>query len=129
LDYYWNLGIETNNRAEAYALFQGILLVKQKQIKTLNVVGDSKMIISLMISGSSSKDLSLKKIVDRIQLHSSGILMCFFHVYRHNNYEVDELANRAIGKSPGLLGVNLEESYAPLFKGPLFSPRSRLPHV
>jgi ribonuclease HI len=57
LDYYWNLGIKTNNRVEAYTLFQGILLVKQKQIKTLNVVGDSKMIISLMISGSLPKDL------------------------------------------------------------------------
>jgi hypothetical protein len=52
--------------------------------------------------------------VDQIQLHSGGIFMCFFHVFRHNNYEADELANRAIGKAPGLLGVNLEESYAPL---------------
>jgi hypothetical protein len=113
MDYYWNLGIETNNRVESYVLFYGILLVKHKKINTLNVVGDSKMIIILMISGSSPKDLSLNKIMDRIWLHSSGILMCFLHAYRHNNFEVDELANQEIGKSLGILGVNLEESYAP----------------
>jgi len=113
MDYYWNLGIETNNRFESYVLFYEILLVKHKKINTLNVVGDSKIIIILMISGSSPKDLSLNKIMNWIWLHSSGILMCFLHAYRHNNFEVDELANQEIRKSLRILGVNLEESYAP----------------
>jgi hypothetical protein len=30
----------------------------------------------------------------------------FFHVYRHNNTEADAMANRAIEKDPGLMGVD-----------------------
>jgi hypothetical protein len=32
VDFYWNLGITSNNKAEAYAVFQGVQLAKQRKI-------------------------------------------------------------------------------------------------
>jgi ribonuclease HI len=66
LDYFWNLGMETNNKAEAYALLQGIHLEKKGKIQILNVVGDSKTIIRTMIWGSSPHNTSLIILIDRI---------------------------------------------------------------
>jgi ribonuclease HI len=49
LNYYWNIGKDTNNKAEAYALLKGLQLTKTRQISDLNVIGDSKTIIRMMI--------------------------------------------------------------------------------
>jgi hypothetical protein len=45
LDFSWNLGINSNNMAEAYAIYQGILLVQEQQLNRITIVGDSKNII------------------------------------------------------------------------------------
>ena len=42
-DFYF--GIMSNNRAEAYALLQGLTLAKSSQIQNLTVLGDSGLII------------------------------------------------------------------------------------
>jgi ribonuclease HI len=49
LNYCWNLGKDTNNKAEAYALLKGLQLANQRQIHSLNVVGDSKTIIRMIV--------------------------------------------------------------------------------
>ena len=41
----------------------------------------------------------------------SSLTVQFFHVFRKNNIEVDEMANRAIGLAPGLLGVGGEDCF------------------
>jgi ribonuclease HI len=114
LNFYWNLGMETNNKVEAYALLKGIQLVNRRQIQTLNVVGDSKTIIRMMIQGSDPKNLSLKRVIDRIRLSSRTLKVKFFHVLRGNNVEADKMANLAIGKPLGTLGVDDEECLSPL---------------
>jgi ribonuclease HI len=68
LNYCWNLGKDTNNKVEAYALLKGLQLANQRQIHSLNVVGDSKTIIRMMIHGSEPKHLSLKRVIDRIRI-------------------------------------------------------------
>jgi ribonuclease HI len=58
--YHWNLGMDTNNKAEAYALLKGVQLAHSKGIRKLAVLGDSLTIIRLMVKGSDPKDPSLK---------------------------------------------------------------------
>jgi hypothetical protein len=79
----------------------------------LNVVGDLKTIIRMMILGSDPKKLSLKRVIDRIHLFSRTLKVKKFHVLRGNNVEADKMANLAIGKPPETLGVDDEESIAP----------------
>jgi ribonuclease HI len=105
LDFYWNLGVTMNNKAEAYAVFQGIQLAKQRQISQLNIVGDSKNTIRYFVTGSTPKDVGLKALIERIWISLSNLSVQFFHILRENNKEVDEMANRAIGLAPGSLGV------------------------
>jgi ribonuclease HI len=87
---------KTNNKVEAYALLKGIHLVKNRQIQTLNIVGDSKTIIRMMILGSDPKNMSLKRVIDRIRLFSRTLKVDFFHVLRGNNVKVDNMAKLAI---------------------------------
>jgi ribonuclease HI len=57
LNYYWNLGKENNNKAEAYALLKGLQLAIQRHIQNLNIIGYSKTIIRMMIQVPSLKIL------------------------------------------------------------------------
>jgi ribonuclease HI len=106
LEYYWNLGITTNNKAEAYALFIGVQLAKKRQIDALNIVGDSKNTIHYFIKASSPRDIGLKNLVDHIRFSLQSFKAQFYHIFRHHNKVVDALANKAIGLAPGHMGVN-----------------------
>jgi ribonuclease HI len=88
--FHWNLGIATNNQAEAYALYQGLLLAKILNIHSLSVIGDSKIIIGHARKGSHPPNLHLKAILQRISAtlkHFPNISL--FHVLRRNNQLVD----------------------------------------
>ena len=114
MNYYWNLGKETNNKAEAYALLKGIQLENQRQIQNLNVVGDSKTIIRMMIQGFEPKKLSLKRVIDKILLSMRTLKTKFFHILICNNEEADKMANLAIRKPLVTLGMEDEEGLSPL---------------
>jgi ribonuclease HI len=114
LNYYWNPGKDANNKAEACALLKGLQLENQRQIQNLNVVGDSKTIIRMMIQGSEPRNMSLKRVIDRIRLSTRTLKTKFFHIPRCNNVEADKMAKLAIGKPPRTLGVEDEEGLAPL---------------
>jgi ribonuclease HI len=107
--------MDTNNKVEAYALLKGIQLAQTQQIRDLNALGDSKTIIRLMVHGTDPRDLSLKRIIDRIRVDSQDIKITFYHIMREHNKEADKMANEAIGKTPGTLGVEGVETLAPLF--------------
>jgi hypothetical protein len=66
-----------------------------------------------MIQGSEPKNMSLKRVIDRIRLSSRTLKVKFFHVLRGNNVEADKMANLAIGKPLGTLGVDDEECLSP----------------
>jgi hypothetical protein len=65
LDFSWNLGKTSNNMVEAYAIYQGILLAQEQQLKHITIVGDSKNIIHFFVLGTNPKDAKLKRIIDR----------------------------------------------------------------
>jgi ribonuclease HI len=115
LNYHWNLGTDTNNKVEAYALLKGIQLAQTQQIRELNALGDSKNIIRMMVHGSNPRDLSLKQIMDRIRVESRDIKITFYHIMRENNKEADKMANAAIGKTLGSLSVEGVVTSTPLF--------------
>jgi ribonuclease HI len=82
LNYYWNLGKETNNKAEAYALLKGIQMENQRQIQNMNVVINSKTIIRMMIQGFKPKKMSPKRVIDRIPLLTRTLNTNLFHILR-----------------------------------------------
>jgi ribonuclease HI len=87
--------------AEAYALYQGVLLVQEHQLNQITIVGDSKNIIRHFVLGTIPKNTKLQRIVDRIKLLLSPIHVNFIHVLRGNNEAADNMANQAIGLAPG----------------------------
>ena len=91
-----NLGIYSNNKTEAYALFQGVQLVKQRKISILNIVGDSKNAIHYFVSSSSPKDIGLKNLVERIRISLLNLKDQFFHIYHLHNVEAVAMVNMAI---------------------------------
>jgi ribonuclease HI len=50
----WGLGIASNNRIGAYALWQGLKVAKGMSVQYLIVIEDSKTIISHMVHNSES---------------------------------------------------------------------------
>jgi hypothetical protein len=113
LNFYWNLGTKTNNKVESYSFLKDIQLAKHRQIQILNVVGYSKRIIKIMIMGSDPKNLSLKRVIERIRLFSRTLKVKKIHVLRGNNAEDDKMASLAIGKPPGTFGVDEKECIIP----------------
>ena len=44
-EYFWNIGYDSNNMAEAYGLWQGLKQLKEKEVDEVMVFGDSRLII------------------------------------------------------------------------------------
>lgn len=94
--YAWGLGWKKNNQAKAYGLFLGLTFAQKKGIKTIQVLGNSMIIIRHMIYASSAKNTTLNQIIKRSQgLIPSFELVSFFHSLRGNNQEADKQANHA----------------------------------
>eukprot|EP00253_Pinus_taeda_P008935 PITA_08935 len=58
--YEWSLGERTNNNAEALALYQGLLQLNKLGIKIAMIIGDSAIIICLMVQNQSSPNCNLQ---------------------------------------------------------------------
>ena len=104
---HWNLGIATNNQAEDYALYQGLHLAKRKNIHSISVIGDSKIIIGYAQNGSHPSNLHLRVILQRITTMLKLFPnIQFLHVLRRNNQLVDIQENQSIDLEQGVLVVN-----------------------
>ena len=80
----WGLGIASNNRVTAYALWQGIKVAKGMGVQYLIVIGDSKTIISHMVHNSEPGDCPLTSILDwSRQETNSFISITYYHVLRN----------------------------------------------
>ena len=64
-EYEWGLGSASNNRAEAFALFQGMLQLLKLGINKANIIGDSSIVIGLMNSNKKAQNLPLQQIIER----------------------------------------------------------------
>jgi ribonuclease HI len=113
IKFYWNLGVTTNNKAKAYAVYQGIQLAKQRHIYYLKIVGDSKNVIRYFVTGSTPQDVGLKALIKHIKINLSSFIVQFFHIRRENNKDTDEMANRVTSIAPISMGICGVESLAP----------------
>ena len=56
IEYYWNIGHNTNNMAKAYGLRQGLKQLQKKGVEEVMVFGDSRLIIQAMNGGKKGKN-------------------------------------------------------------------------
>jgi len=66
LKYSWGLGIESNNLAEALALWQGLVQAIYHGISDLTVVGNSRLIIQSIIAQRLPSNCRLRQILRKI---------------------------------------------------------------
>jgi len=112
LRYHWGLGIESNNRAEALALWQGLTLALKRNIQSLTVFGDSRLIIQAMNSLSNPLQIHLVRILKKIRsMLVKFQKIPFYHILRQLNYQADLEANLGSASSQITLSVNFEESH------------------
>jgi ribonuclease HI len=95
LSFAWGLGIETNNRAEALALWQGLNQAINHNVQDLVIIGDSRLIIQALILRNRVKNAKLHHILEKIQL-LLGSLRTYklYHVLRSLNASADAEANK-----------------------------------
>jgi len=100
----WGLRKPTNNQNEAYALFQGLLLSKESNIKSLSMIEDSSIIIKLITLKSILIDNKIATIITRINKEVTKMhKVSFFQVSRELKFQVDSLENEATSLKQGTL--------------------------
>ena len=70
VEYFWNIGTDSNNMAEAYGIWQGIKQLKTIGIEKAKVFGDSRLLIQALNGASRSKNLKLSRMIKRIKVFS-----------------------------------------------------------
>ena len=110
--YEWSLGKRTNNSAEALALYQGLLQLKNLGIRRAMIFGDSSIIIHLMVQNQSSPNTNLQQVIHRNKLLLQSFEdIQFYHILRNLNKEVDNRVNSACGRPMGILRCNAVDSH------------------
>ena len=67
IEYYWNIGQDSNNMAKAYGLWQGLKQLKDKGVGEVMVFGDSRLIIQAMNGSNHYRNLRLVRLIKRIK--------------------------------------------------------------
>lgn len=89
----------TNNAAEYTGLIIGLKEAIRLNIKTLNVEGDSILVINQMKGDYKVKSKNLVDLYNEAkELEKMFDYISFKHIYRENNKRADELSNFAISK-------------------------------
>eukprot|EP00253_Pinus_taeda_P006650 PITA_06650 len=115
LHFAWGLGINSSIQAETFALFQVLKQLQNLEIKEANILGDSEVIIKLMVTGSIPRDLRLARLIQRIRgMEKMFQNLKFYHVLRDNNKEADLEANKSAQLSAGTLNRDGEEKWVPI---------------
>ena len=108
----WGLGVETNNFAEFYALWQGLRQALSLKIRNISIFGDSRLVIQAMRSKSRPPNLHMNKIAQKIQtLAGKFQIISFYHVLRHLNKQADLEANHASTLSKSIISINGNDSF------------------
>ena len=105
--YFWNIGYDSNNMAEAYGLWQGLNQLKVIGAKEVMVFGDSRIIIQELNGGSRGKNERIARLIKRIRSKANTFRKIkFFHVLRNLNVLADSAANKSIAIGLNKLSVN-----------------------
>ena len=59
ISYEWGLGNLSNNRAEALTLYQGLIQLQKLCIHTATIIGDSNIVIILMVYNRNASNVIL----------------------------------------------------------------------
>ena len=111
IEYYWNIGFNSNNMAEAYGIWQGLKQLKKKEVEEVLVFGDSRFIIQALNEGRKGKNEQTTRLIRRIRSLSKLFRKInFFHILREINEEADLAANKSIAVGLNELIVNLDVS-------------------
>jgi len=107
ISYALGLGTDTNNSAEAMALWQGLRQASKHGVQNLVIVGDSRLVIRAIIHRSKTQSAKPNNLLDKIHL----LLGCFssyevYHVLRKLNEKADVEANKGALLAPGNLNLN-----------------------
>jgi ribonuclease HI len=103
----WGLGIESNNRAEALALWQGIIQAINHNVQDLVIIGDSRLVIQALILSNRVKNAKLQHILEKIQLLLGNLRTYkLYHVLRSLNASADAEANKGATTHIGTLQIN-----------------------
>jgi ribonuclease HI len=89
------LGISTNNRAEYNGLLMGLEFVVSKGVATLEIRGDSQLVISQMRGVWKAKSPELRTLLDKCRevIGKSKMLVTLTHIPRSLNSLADKIAN------------------------------------
>ena len=111
----WGLVINSSIQAEALALFQGLKLLLNLEIKEANIFGDSQVTIKIMVTNSSPRDLRLARLISIIKsLRKLFQNLKYFHILRDNNKESDLEANKAALLSVRAMIGDEDETWDPI---------------
>lgn len=89
----------TNNNAEYAGLILGLQQAKAFNIKNLQVIGDSQLVINQMKGIYNCRSENLIDLYDKAkEIEGFFDKIEYFHVLRNQNKRADELANIAINK-------------------------------
>jgi ribonuclease HI len=105
--YALGLGTETNNIAEAMALWQGIQQAKEQGIQELTIIGDSRLIIKAINCQTQTQSAKLNNLLRKIRLLLANFNFYeVFHVLRKLNAKANVEANKGVLLEPGTLILN-----------------------
>ena len=110
----WGLGIDTNNMAEALALWQGLRIAMALGISELIVIGDSRVVIRALAEKLKPTHMALRHLIHKIVAQASLFKKIdLYHVLRGNNSYVDLEANKGASLSTRELIFNEQGSFCP----------------
>ena len=78
------------------------------------VLGDSQIIINVMVNNTNLADLRLARTISRIKSMIKHMNLTFFHILRINNKEADVEANRAAQLDAGSILRDNEPLWEPI---------------
>ena len=108
VEYFWNIGIDSNNMVEVYGLWQGIKQLKEKGVEEAIVFEDSHLIIQALNGASQSRNLRLARLIKRIKFVSKTFRRLeFFHILHELNHLADHAPNKSMVLSKNEIFVNL----------------------
>ena len=101
----------SNNQAECYSFLKACQIAKEIGYKSIQIFGDSELLIKMLNSDDHFNNSTLNNILQRIRNTVNEFKnVVSFHVLQELNKSVDSLANKVCLLAQGNLSFNGEPS-------------------
>eukprot|EP00253_Pinus_taeda_P009869 PITA_09869 len=113
-NFYWGIGLKTNNQAEILGLLKACQIARDRGDKNFQAFGDSEILIKKLNMEKLFTNASLNKTLNRLK----RVLLNFdsykfLHILRNLNSEADLMANKGCTLGKGQLLINDESTFQP----------------